>query len=98
RRGAARLEAGARELTPLLLDPDVGEPDAPHLLVEALGRVADRAKPGEVAVADDRDLLVDLPGLLFPHRHPLLGVDLARHVGLKLQDVLVGRPAGPARG
>src|SRR5262245_8527271 len=85
-------------LMALLLDPHVGEPHPLRLLVEALGRVADRAERGEVAVADDRHLLVDLARLLLPHRHALLGVDLARHLGLELQDVLVGRPARPARG
>src|SRR5499426_2439292 len=80
-----------------LLDPHVGEPHPLRLLVEALGRVADRAERGEVAVADDRHLLVDLAGLLLPHRHALLGVGLARHLGLELQDVLVRGPARPLR-
>src|SRR5215510_10861413 len=84
-------------LMALLLDPHVGEPHPLGLLVEAPGRVADRAERGEVAVADHRHLLVDLARLLLPHRHALLGIGLARHLGLELQDVLVGGPARPAR-
>src|ERR1700716_4298488 len=59
---ASPHEDGARDLT-LLLDPHVVEADALGLLVEALGRVADGAKPGEVAVADHRHFLVELTGL-----------------------------------
>src|SRR6267142_2054997 len=65
---------------------------------KTLGRVADRAKRGEVAVANHRHLFVDLAGLLLPHRHALLGVHFARQLGLELQDVLVGGPARPIRG
>src|SRR5262249_56026947 len=81
----------------LLLDPHVVEADPLGLLVEALRGVADRAKPEQVAVADHRHLLVELTRLLLPERHALLGIGLARQLGLEPLDVLVGRPAGPAR-
>src|SRR5215472_6986451 len=61
--------AAPAALIGLLLDPHVGEPHPLRLLVEALRGVPDRAQRGEVAVADDRHLLVDLARLLLPHRH-----------------------------
>src|SRR5262252_9244196 len=82
----------------LLLDPHVVEADALGLLVEALRAVADRTKPEQVAVPDHRNLLVELPRLLLPERHALLGIGLARQLGLEPQDALVGRPAGPGCG
>src|SRR5262249_26382448 len=82
-------------LTALLLDPHVDEPHPLHLLVVALRRVADRTQRGEVPAADYRYLVVDLARLLLPHRHALLGVGLARHLGLELQDVLVRGPPRP---
>src|SRR5215467_4665669 len=82
---APSVRTAPATLTALLLDPHVDESDALHLLVVALRRVADRAKRGEVAVADDRHLLVDLAGLLLPHRHAFPGIDLPGHVGLELQ-------------
>src|SRR5262249_47968887 len=81
----------------LLLDPHVVEADALGLLVEALRGVPDRAQPEEVAVPDHRHLVVEQPRLLLPERHALLGIGLARQLGLELLDVLVGRPARPAR-
>src|SRR5437773_1462669 len=96
-RGGRRRSDGARHLTLLLLDPHVVEADALGLLVEALRGVADGPQPEEIAVADHRHLLVELPRLLLPQRHALLGIGLARQLGLELQDVLVGGPARPAR-
>src|SRR5262245_15904284 len=81
----------------LFLDPHVVEADALGLLVEALCGVADRAKPEQVAVPDHRHLLVEQPRLLLPERRALLRIGLARQLGLDLGDVLVGRPARPAR-
>src|SRR5690348_4231910 len=73
-------------LTALLLDPHVVEADALGLVVEALRRVADGAQPEEVAVANHRHLLVELPRLLLPERRALLGIGLARQLGLELRD------------
>src|SRR2546425_12615156 len=84
RAGAGR-DDGARDLTPLLLDPHVVEANTLRLLVEALRGVPDCAQPEEIAVADHRDLLVELPGLLLPERHALLRIGLARQLGLELQ-------------
>src|SRR5262252_1155042 len=81
----------------LLLDPHVVEADALGLLVEALRAVADRAKPEQIAVPDHRDLFVELPRVLLPERHALLGIRLARQLVLEPLDVFVGRPARPAR-
>src|SRR6476469_3964205 len=44
----------------LFLEPHVVEADALGGLVEALHGVARRPQPEEIAVADDRDLLVEL--------------------------------------
>src|ERR1700730_8637566 len=96
---SARLAFGCTSPSAeLLLQPDVVEAHALDRLVEALHRVAGRAEAEEVAVADDRHLLVELPGLLLPERHALLGIGLAGQLRLQLQDALVARPSGPARG
>src|SRR5947209_19120423 len=97
RAGAGR-DDGARDLTPLLLDPHVVEANTLRLLVEALRGVPDGAQPEEIAVADHRDLLVELSGLLRPERHTLLRHGLARQLGLEPQDVLVRGLSRPARG
>src|SRR6266852_5232688 len=96
---SARLAFGCTSPSArLFLQPDIVEAHALDRLVEALHRVAGRAEAEEVAVADDRHLLVELPGLLLPQRHALLGIGLPGQLRLQLQDALVGGPAGPARG
>src|SRR5262249_23013077 len=97
RAGASFATSGSRSPRVLLLDPHVVEADALGLLVETLRAGANRAKPEQIAVPDHRHLFVELPRLLLPERHALLGIGLAGQLGLELQDVLVGRPARPAR-
>src|SRR5262245_22223 len=69
-----------------LLEPHVVEPDALRLLVEPLHGGPGRAQPEEIAVTDHGDLLVELPRLLLPQGHPLLGIRLPGQLGLELGD------------
>src|SRR5580765_1278409 len=82
----------------LFLQPHPPEPRALGLLVEAHHRFPRGAQAEEVAVADDRNLVVEELGLLLPERIALLGVGLAGELGIDGGDLLVGRPPGPGRG
>src|SRR4029077_527844 len=94
---SARLAFGCTSPSArLFLQPDIVEAHPLRRLVDALHGVARGAEAEQIAVADDRHLLVELAGLLLPERHALLGVRLPRQLLLDLQDALVGGPARPA--
>src|ERR1700720_2432840 len=84
---SARLAFGCTSPSArLLLQPDIVEAHPLRRLVEPLHRVARRAEAEEVAVADDRHLLVELPGLLLPEGETLRRIDLPGQLLLHLQN------------